>query len=164
MSPPCRSQSPAMMRRTQESSPFSSCDTSDTESCSLPVNSASLLRRQQTAQKGSPIRGHVMRKAKVSDMKKKKNKFKLVCPYAIEPCSPWGTPFWEPLSLSGSLVLLYVTRLQRLKPWNAELSKFESAPKSIEKNSNLTWRHKNSQYSNKMVNIMFAAPLISHSP
>ncbi|XP_008322086.1 actin filament-associated protein 1 isoform X2 [Cynoglossus semilaevis] len=61
--------SPAMMRRTQESSPFSSCDTSDTESCSLPVNSASLLRRQQTAQKGSPIRGHVMRKAKEWEQK-----------------------------------------------------------------------------------------------
>uniref|UniRef100_A0A3B5ALW9 Actin filament-associated protein 1 n=1 Tax=Stegastes partitus TaxID=144197 RepID=A0A3B5ALW9_9TELE len=58
-------QSPAMMRRTQESSPFSSCDTSDTESCSLPVNSASLLRRQQGSQKPSPVRGHVLRKAKV---------------------------------------------------------------------------------------------------
>ncbi|KAG7221532.1 hypothetical protein INR49_017188 [Caranx melampygus] len=44
-------QSPAMLRRTQESSPFSSCDTSDTESCSLPVNSASLLRRQQGGQR-----------------------------------------------------------------------------------------------------------------
>ncbi|TMS02338.1 Actin filament-associated protein 1 [Larimichthys crocea] len=51
-------QSPAMLRRTQESSPFSSCDTSDTESCSLPVNSASLLRRQQSGQKPSPVRGH----------------------------------------------------------------------------------------------------------
>ncbi|KAI3376640.1 hypothetical protein L3Q82_017073 [Scortum barcoo] len=58
-------QSPAMLRRTQESSPFSSCDTSDTESCSLPVNSASLLRRQQGGQKASPVRGHVLRKAKV---------------------------------------------------------------------------------------------------
>ncbi|KAG8006311.1 Actin filament-associated protein 1, partial [Nibea albiflora] len=57
-------QSPAMLRRTQESSPFSSCDTSDTESCSLPVNSASLLRRQQGGQKPSPVRGHVLRKAK----------------------------------------------------------------------------------------------------
>lgn len=54
-----------MLRRTQESSPFSSCDTSDTESCSLPVNSASLLRRQPTSQKPSPVRGHVLRKAKV---------------------------------------------------------------------------------------------------
>uniref|UniRef100_A0A3P8T8T4 Actin filament-associated protein 1 n=1 Tax=Amphiprion percula TaxID=161767 RepID=A0A3P8T8T4_AMPPE len=57
-------QSPAVLRRTQESSPFSSCDTSDTESCSLPVNSASLLRRQQGSQKASTVRGHVLRKAK----------------------------------------------------------------------------------------------------
>ncbi|CAK6965262.1 actin filament-associated protein 1 [Scomber scombrus] len=62
-------QSPAMMRRTQESSPFSSCDTSDTESCSLPVNSASLLRRQQGGQKPSPVRGHVLRKAKEWEQK-----------------------------------------------------------------------------------------------
>lgn len=59
-------QSPAMPRRTLESSPFSSCDTSDTESCSLPVNSASLLRRQPLGQKPSAVRGHVLRKAKVS--------------------------------------------------------------------------------------------------
>ena len=57
-------QSPVLLRRTQESSPFSSCDTSDTESCSLPVNSASLLRRQAN-QKPPPVRGHVLRKAKV---------------------------------------------------------------------------------------------------
>ncbi|XP_067435361.1 actin filament-associated protein 1 isoform X1 [Thunnus thynnus] len=62
-------QSPAMLRRTQESSPFSSCDTSDTESCSLPVNSASLLRRQQGGQKASPVRGHVLRKAKEWEQK-----------------------------------------------------------------------------------------------
>ncbi|XP_041820530.1 actin filament-associated protein 1 [Chelmon rostratus] len=62
-------QSPAMLRRTQESSPFSSCDTSDTESCSLPVNSASLLRRQQGGQKPSPVRGHVLRKAKEWEQK-----------------------------------------------------------------------------------------------
>ncbi|XP_037336332.2 actin filament-associated protein 1 isoform X4 [Pungitius pungitius] len=55
-------QSPATLRRAQESSSFSSC--SDTESCSLPVNSASLLRRQQGGQKASPVRGHVLRKAK----------------------------------------------------------------------------------------------------
>lgn len=61
-------QSPAMSRRTQESSPFSSCDTSDTESCSLPVNSASLLRRQ-AGQKPSPVRGHVLRKAKEWEQK-----------------------------------------------------------------------------------------------
>lgn len=62
-------QSPAVLRRTQESSPFSSCDTSDTESCSLPVNSASLLRRQHHAQKASPVRGHVLRKAKEWEQK-----------------------------------------------------------------------------------------------
>ncbi|XP_042368346.1 actin filament-associated protein 1 isoform X2 [Plectropomus leopardus] len=62
-------QSPAMLRRTHESSPFSSCDTSDTESCSLPVNSASLLRRQQGNQKASPVRGHVLRKAKEWEQK-----------------------------------------------------------------------------------------------
>ncbi|KAM6960000.1 actin filament-associated protein 1 isoform 3-T3 [Tautogolabrus adspersus] len=62
-------QSPAMTRRTQGSSPFSSCDTSDTESCSLPVNSASLLRRQQGAQKPSTVRGHVLRKAKEWEQK-----------------------------------------------------------------------------------------------
>lgn len=62
-------QSPAILRRTQESSPFSSCDTSDTESCSLPVNSASLLRRQTASQKPSPVRGHVLRKAKEWEQK-----------------------------------------------------------------------------------------------
>ncbi|KAM9717930.1 actin filament-associated protein 1 isoform 2-T2 [Menidia menidia] len=62
-------QSPAMLRRTQDSSPFSSCDTSDTESCSLPVNSASLLRRQQAGQKPSTVRGHVLRKAKEWEQK-----------------------------------------------------------------------------------------------
>ncbi|XP_058481107.1 actin filament-associated protein 1 isoform X2 [Solea solea] len=62
-------QSPAMLRRTQESSPFSSCDTSDTESCSLPVNSASLLRRQQAGQKPATVRGHVLRKAKEWEQK-----------------------------------------------------------------------------------------------
>ncbi|KAF3697524.1 Actin filament-associated protein 1 110 kDa actin filament-associated protein [Channa argus] len=62
-------QSPSMLRRTKESSPFSSCDTSDTESCSLPVNSASLLRRQQGGQKASPARGHVLRKAKEWEQK-----------------------------------------------------------------------------------------------
>uniref|UniRef100_UPI003AAE361C actin filament-associated protein 1 isoform X2 n=1 Tax=Centroberyx gerrardi TaxID=166262 RepID=UPI003AAE361C len=62
-------QSPVVLRRTQESSPFSSCDTSDTESCSLPVNSASLLRRQQGGQKASPVRGHVLRKAKEWELK-----------------------------------------------------------------------------------------------
>nr|XP_020450528.1 actin filament-associated protein 1 isoform X3 [Monopterus albus] len=61
--------SPTMLRRNQESSPFSSCDTSDTESLSLPVNSASLLRRQQHGQKTSPVRGHVLRKAKEWEQK-----------------------------------------------------------------------------------------------
>lgn len=61
-------QSPVLMRRTVDNSPISSCDTSDTETCSLPVNSASLLRRQ-TQQKPSPVRGHVLRKAKEWEMK-----------------------------------------------------------------------------------------------
>ncbi|XP_034413357.1 actin filament-associated protein 1 isoform X3 [Cyclopterus lumpus] len=60
-------QSPTTLRRAQES--FSSCDTSDTESCSLPVNSASLLRRQQGGLKASPVRGHVLRKAKEWEQK-----------------------------------------------------------------------------------------------
>ncbi|TTA26183.1 Actin filament-associated protein 1 [Bagarius yarrelli] len=47
-------QSPVMVRRTVDNSPISSCETSDTETCSLPVNSASLLRRQ-VPQKNPPI-------------------------------------------------------------------------------------------------------------
>ncbi|KAI4900291.1 hypothetical protein NFI96_010562 [Prochilodus magdalenae] len=61
-------QSPVLMKRTVDNSPISSCDTSDTETCSLPVNSASLLRRQGP-QKASPVRGHVLRKAKEWEMK-----------------------------------------------------------------------------------------------
>ncbi|XP_064199688.1 actin filament-associated protein 1 isoform X3 [Anguilla rostrata] len=61
-------QSPVLVRRTMENSPASSCDTSDTETCSLPVNSASLLRRQPS-QKAPPVRGHVLRKAKEWEMK-----------------------------------------------------------------------------------------------
>ncbi|XP_067285376.1 actin filament-associated protein 1 isoform X3 [Pseudorasbora parva] len=61
-------QSPVLMRRTVDNSPISSCETSDTETCSLPVNSASLLRRQ-TQQKASTVRGHVLRKAKEWEMK-----------------------------------------------------------------------------------------------
>ncbi|XP_064787972.1 actin filament-associated protein 1-like [Oncorhynchus masou masou] len=62
-------QSPVLLRRTLENSPISSCDTSDTESCStLPVNSASLLRRTAN-QKPSTVRGHVLRKAKEWEMK-----------------------------------------------------------------------------------------------
>ncbi|XP_055012634.1 actin filament-associated protein 1 isoform X2 [Boleophthalmus pectinirostris] len=57
-------QSPAVVRRAHGSSAFSSCDTSDAESCHLPVNSASLLRRQHTGQKPATARGHVLRKAK----------------------------------------------------------------------------------------------------
>ncbi|XP_061619732.1 actin filament-associated protein 1 isoform X6 [Phyllopteryx taeniolatus] len=66
---PAAVQSPAALRRVQESSPFSSCDTSDTETCSLPVNSASLLRRQRAVPKASPVRGHVLRKAKEWEQK-----------------------------------------------------------------------------------------------
>ncbi|XP_010886323.1 actin filament-associated protein 1 isoform X2 [Esox lucius] len=62
-------QSPVLLRRTLENSPISSCDTSDTESCStLPVNSASLLRRTAN-QKPAAVRGHVLRKAKEWEMK-----------------------------------------------------------------------------------------------
>ncbi|XP_060795174.1 actin filament-associated protein 1 isoform X3 [Neoarius graeffei] len=61
-------QSPVLVRRTVDNSPISSCDTSDTETCSLPVNSASLLRRQ-ALQKNPPVRGHVLRKAKEWEMK-----------------------------------------------------------------------------------------------
>ncbi|MEE6462555.1 hypothetical protein FKM82_001635 [Ascaphus truei] len=58
-----RPQSPVLRHRTMENSPISSCDTSDTE-CSLPVNSAAVLKRKP-ASNNSPIRGHVLRKAKV---------------------------------------------------------------------------------------------------
>lgn len=61
-------QSPVLLRRMLDNSPMSSCDTSDTETCSLPINSASLLRRQ-TQQKASPVRGHVLKKAKEWEMK-----------------------------------------------------------------------------------------------
>ncbi|CAJ0921805.1 unnamed protein product [Ranitomeya imitator] len=59
-----RSQSPVLRHRTVENSPISSCDTSDAE-CPLPVNSAAALKRQPAAN-NSPVRGHVLRKAKVS--------------------------------------------------------------------------------------------------
>ncbi|MGH0133309.1 UNVERIFIED_CONTAM: hypothetical protein FKN15_059411 [Acipenser sinensis] len=55
--------SPVCMRRTLDNSPASSCDTSDTETSSLPVNSAAILKKQ-SSQKASPNRGHVLRKAK----------------------------------------------------------------------------------------------------
>ncbi|XP_072314896.1 actin filament-associated protein 1 isoform X1 [Eucyclogobius newberryi] len=63
-SPSSAVQSPAAVRRAHGSSAFSSCDTSDAESCHLPVNSASLLRRHHTGQKPPTARGHVLRKAK----------------------------------------------------------------------------------------------------
>ncbi|XP_018083959.1 actin filament-associated protein 1 isoform X2 [Xenopus laevis] len=62
-----RSQSPVLKHRTMENSPISSCDTSDAE-CSLPVNSAALLKRQPSA-RNSPVRGHVLRKAKEWELK-----------------------------------------------------------------------------------------------
>uniref|UniRef100_H3B7R8 Actin filament-associated protein 1 n=2 Tax=Latimeria chalumnae TaxID=7897 RepID=H3B7R8_LATCH len=61
-------QSPVFKHRTFENSPASSCDTSDAESCSLPVNSATLLKRQRSVNT-SPGRGHVLRKAKEWEMK-----------------------------------------------------------------------------------------------
>uniref|UniRef100_A0A452RGQ8 Actin filament-associated protein 1 n=1 Tax=Ursus americanus TaxID=9643 RepID=A0A452RGQ8_URSAM len=57
-------QSPVFRHRTLESSPMSSCETSDAEG-PVPVNSAAVLRKSQPAG-GSPCRGHVLRKAKVS--------------------------------------------------------------------------------------------------
>ncbi|XP_063780065.1 actin filament-associated protein 1 isoform X5 [Pseudophryne corroboree] len=62
-----RPQSPVLRHRTVENSPISSCDTSDAE-CSLPVNSAAALKRQAAA-KSSPVRGHVLRKAKEWELK-----------------------------------------------------------------------------------------------
>ncbi|KAM4809311.1 actin filament-associated protein 1 isoform 2-T2 [Rhinophrynus dorsalis] len=62
-----RPQSPVLRHRTVENSPISSCDTSDTE-CSLPVNSAAVLKRQPSSN-NSPVRGHVLRKAKEWELK-----------------------------------------------------------------------------------------------
>ncbi|KAM4049768.1 actin filament-associated protein 1 isoform 3-T3 [Anomaloglossus baeobatrachus] len=62
-----RPQSPVLRHRTVENSPISSCDTSDAE-CSLPVNSAAALKRQPAAN-NSPVRGHVLRKAKEWEQK-----------------------------------------------------------------------------------------------
>ncbi|XP_066429427.1 actin filament-associated protein 1 isoform X4 [Eleutherodactylus coqui] len=62
-----RPQSPSLRHRTVENSPISSCDTSDAE-CSLPVNSAAALKRQSNAN-NSPVRGHVLRKAKEWEQK-----------------------------------------------------------------------------------------------
>ncbi|KAG8591352.1 hypothetical protein GDO81_000138 [Engystomops pustulosus] len=62
-----RPQSPVLRHRTVENSPISSCDTSDAEG-SLPVNSAAALKRQAPTQ-NSPVRGHVLRKAKEWEQK-----------------------------------------------------------------------------------------------
>uniref|UniRef100_A0A4W3HZ00 Actin filament-associated protein 1 n=1 Tax=Callorhinchus milii TaxID=7868 RepID=A0A4W3HZ00_CALMI len=56
-------QSPVFLHRTLDNSPASSCDTSDTEPSSLPVNAAALARRPPSGA-SSPGRGHVRRKAK----------------------------------------------------------------------------------------------------
>ncbi|XP_043828975.1 actin filament-associated protein 1 isoform X2 [Dromiciops gliroides] len=61
-------QSPIFRHRTLENSPISSCDTSDTE-CSMPVNSAAVLKRHPPASGNSPCRGHVLRKAKEWELK-----------------------------------------------------------------------------------------------
>uniref|UniRef100_G1LI19 Actin filament-associated protein 1 n=1 Tax=Ailuropoda melanoleuca TaxID=9646 RepID=G1LI19_AILME len=60
-------QSPVFRHRTLESSPMSSCETSDAEG-PVPVNSAAVLRKSQPAG-GSPCRGHVLRKAKEWELK-----------------------------------------------------------------------------------------------
>ncbi|KAM8970609.1 actin filament-associated protein 1 isoform X2 [Sarcophilus harrisii] len=61
-------QSPVFRHRTLENSPISSCDTSDTE-CSMPVNSAAVLKRHPPTSGNSPCRGHVLRKAKEWELK-----------------------------------------------------------------------------------------------
>uniref|UniRef100_A0A5F8G4B5 Actin filament-associated protein 1 n=1 Tax=Monodelphis domestica TaxID=13616 RepID=A0A5F8G4B5_MONDO len=61
-------QSPIFRHRTLENSPISSCDTSDTE-CSMPVNSAAVLKRHPQTSGNSPCRGHVLRKAKEWELK-----------------------------------------------------------------------------------------------
>ncbi|XP_048460626.1 actin filament-associated protein 1 isoform X1 [Rhincodon typus] len=61
-------QSPVIMHRTLDNSPASSCDTSDTEPLSLPVNAAALGRRPPSMV-SSPSRGHVRRKAKEWELK-----------------------------------------------------------------------------------------------
>ncbi|KAM9331367.1 actin filament-associated protein 1 isoform 2-T2 [Gastrophryne carolinensis] len=62
-----RPQSPVLRHRTVENSPISSCDTSDAE-CSIPVNSAAALKRHPPSS-NSPVRGHVLRKAKEWEQK-----------------------------------------------------------------------------------------------
>uniref|UniRef100_A0A673T097 Actin filament associated protein 1 n=1 Tax=Suricata suricatta TaxID=37032 RepID=A0A673T097_SURSU len=60
-------QSPGFRHRTLESSPMSSCETSDAEG-PVPVNSAAVLRKSQPPG-SSPCRGHVLRKAKEWELK-----------------------------------------------------------------------------------------------
>ncbi|XP_042792933.1 actin filament-associated protein 1 isoform X6 [Panthera leo] len=60
-------QSPVFRHRTLESSPMSSCETSDAEG-PVPVNSAAVLRKSQPTG-SSPCRGHVLRKAKEWELK-----------------------------------------------------------------------------------------------
>lgn len=60
-------QSPGLRPRTLESSPLSSCETSDAEG-PVPVNSAAALRKSRPAG-SSPCRGHVLRKAKEWELK-----------------------------------------------------------------------------------------------
>ncbi|XP_059131741.1 actin filament-associated protein 1 isoform X2 [Peromyscus eremicus] len=61
-------QSPVFRHRTLESSPISSCDTSDAEG-PLPVNSAAVLKKIQPSSGSSPCRGHVLQKAKEWELK-----------------------------------------------------------------------------------------------
>ncbi|XP_036902224.1 actin filament-associated protein 1 isoform X2 [Sturnira hondurensis] len=60
-------QSPGNRHRPLESSPLSSCETSDAEG-SVPVNSAAVLKQSQPAG-SAPCRGHVLRKAKEWELK-----------------------------------------------------------------------------------------------
>ncbi|XP_054437803.1 actin filament-associated protein 1 [Pteronotus mesoamericanus] len=60
-------QSPLSRHRPLESSPLSSCETSDAEG-PVPVNSAAVLRKSQPAG-SAPCRGHVLRKAKEWELK-----------------------------------------------------------------------------------------------
>lgn len=61
---------------------MSSCETSDAEG-PVPVNSAAVLRKSQPAG-GSPCRGHVLRKAKVSSLSR-----------GGDTCPEAGWPPWE---------------------------------------------------------------------
>ncbi|XP_037386516.1 actin filament-associated protein 1 isoform X1 [Talpa occidentalis] len=61
-------QSPVFRHRALESSPLSSCETSDAEG-PVPVNSAAGLKKGPPASGSSPCRGHVLRKAKEWELK-----------------------------------------------------------------------------------------------